>query len=661
VRDRIYALLGACASIVFALAFHLSGILSQHRDDQYASVFFTGLIALTGVVAASSWYAWKRARGTARELAAFRKEDEVRRAIAAIGVGATWDLDLHRILTRFAHDLKQLIEYDRLAMTTARQTGGMELLFLQGEHTESWKPGTPVPLESPEPDGFADPTHVGLHSRLTVPFLAVNGTLTLRSRRPGAYGQHHLSLLRQVVAQATPGVANAMLFSASQRQLAERTALADIGRAATGKQDLHEIFPMVQQSLAALIRFDHLGVVLASQENGRGKVAYWQVDGLMGLHNGSEVPFDSNAFGSSGVLVGRKPAALDGRRETAASEAGVPRLWLQAPLRVQDELLGVLFLSAPGDGWAGREESQLVEQVSLQVAPAIKNAKLLGTERSLKDELDRQNRELQAAQEAKNRFLSAVSHELRTPLAIISGFIDLLKSNQTGNLEGEQLDTLQIMGRNAKRLSQLIGDLLDISRIGASTFKVQPSVFNASELLKAAVVDGQTLMAEKGQSLKYHLPPGTVWLNADSDRISQLVMNLLTNASKYSAAGTGIELTASWDSRDFRVSVKDSGIGISPEDQSRLFTAFYRADNQATRTVPGTGLGLYISKAIVEMHGGRIWLQSEVGAGTTVHFRIPCVTPAPETECAGPGSQAAVPRSRLYPNDEMDDIPLPAA
>ncbi len=657
-RDRVYASGAGALVVVVALSLHSAGALDAAFGTSQASLFVAGLTALAGVAGSGTWYAWRRERSTSKELAAFRREDEERRAITAIGVGASWDLDPRRGFTRFSNDLRQLLEYDRLALTSAKHDGRTELLFVQGEHAKAGKIGSTIPPGWPEPDDVGNPAALGFQSKLTVPFLAINGTITLRSKKAGAYAKHEMDLLRQVVAQATPGVANALLYEASQRQLNERTALAEIGRAATGTPDLREIFPIVRKALGALIRFDHIGVVLSSPETGKGKAAYWLAEGLLGLKAGDELDFDRSASGPE-VSVGRWASALPSTPKDGGSPPGEARLWLQAPLKVQDNVLGMLFLSTVGEDWVGDDESLLVEQVSLQVAPAIRNAQLLAAERALKQELDSQYRELKEAQEAKNRFLSAVSHELRTPLAIISGFVDLLRSDPGGNLTTEQVDTLTIMSRNSRQLEHLIGDLLDISRIGASKFQINPTLFNGSEMLRAVIEDTQGLMAGKAQVLTSSLPDGQVWLNADSGRVSQLVTNFLTNASKYSNARTKIVLKASWDTKDLHVSVKDQGIGMSREDQEKLFTAFYRVDNQVTRMVPGTGLGLYISKTIAEMHGGRIWLESKAGEGTTVHFTIPCVAGPPAAR-EEPGEQLNMPRSRLYPEQEMDEIPIPA-
>jgi signal transduction histidine kinase len=214
------------------------------------------------------------------------------------------------------------------------------------------------------------------------------------------------------------------------------------------------------------------------------------------------------------------------------------------------------------------------------------------------------------------------------------------------------------MSRNAKRLGLLINDMLDISGLGARSFKISPRRFDAAKTIRELAQDIEPVLVEKAQKLDLRMPEGGLFVNADSDRFEQVVTNLLTNASKYSGHGTTVELTASWTDRELAVAVADRGFGISKEDQAKLFEPFYRVDNESTRSVPGTGLGLYITKSIVEMHHGVIRLDSEPGQGTTVTVTLPCVVPQSGIPEAEP--EAVTTRSRLYPEIEQEDIPAAA-
>ncbi len=659
-RDRVAAVSAATVGISGALLLQAYGALDRYGWINAGSWFLMSHLALASVTAPAAWYAWRRARSTRRELSSFQRDEEERRTIAAIGVGSTWDLELNRVHTRFANDLKQLVSYDRLALTAARPDGHMVVSFVSGEKAELSPSGTVVIPGAAEPDGLSAPKEQGFPSQLTVPVLAINGTLTLRSKTPDAYGPKHTTLLRQVVAQVAPGMANALIYESSRRQLQERTALAEIGRAATGEHELPQIFNIVRDALSRLVRFDHMGVVLVS-EQGKGRLAYCQPLCSEEFTEGAEFTLPPET-GTAQTVVHRDNPFVEGdNKDLAHGSPAAGHAWLLTPLQVRDRTLGMLLLEAPSDEWARQEQRQLLQQVALQVAPAVENAQLLVAERALKQKLDQQHKGLQAAQQAKDQFLFAVSHELRTPLAIISGFIDLLSKDPTRNLNSEQIETMKVMRRNVMRLAQMIGDLLDISRIGAKSFRVNKRVFYGLEMIDAIVKDIQPFLDEKRQTLVKSIQVGPVWLEADRDRLEQLIANLLTNATKYSPAGSDIRLKTAWDGSDFKASVMDKGIGISAEQQKRLFEPFYRVDNETTRAVQGSGLGLYISKTIVDMHGGRIWLESAPGKGTTFHVSLPCVVAEPKKEATDGVQSGGSPRSRLYPDLDLDDIPANAA
>jgi signal transduction histidine kinase len=660
------AVASAALAVALVQGVNASGLLEQALGTWQASHFVAGLASFLAVAIAATWYAWRQSAQAGRkftslnkELAALKREDEERRTIAAIGLGASWDLDIQHVYARFARDLRQLVDYDRLTITSGRPDGSVEVVFTTGADAEGTALGQLVPRGFSEADGIADPAGQGFLSKLTVPFLAVKGTLTLRSRKPDMYGADKARILRQVVAHASPGVANALLYHASNKQLAERTALAEIGRAANSAQSAGEIFPAVRQSLSQVMPFDHMGAVLCSSVKGQARIVHWQKDGLLGLSQGQEIEVDPVLQDIGGAISGAQPRLLPDSAQPPSLPGDGARVWSQVPLRTGNECHGALLVSSARGIVPSEGDGLLLEQVALQIAPAIRNIELLNAERALKQELDSQYKELQLAQQAKDRFLSSVSHELRTPLAIISGNVDLLHANPSGNIARDQLESLDAMRRNARRLSHLINDLLDIARIGANTFKISPQPFDASLMLSLLVKDITPVFAERKQTLSASYPDGQVWLRADRDRLEQLVVNLLTNASKYSPEGSAVELTVNWDTSAYTLTVSDHGIGITSGDQARLFSPFYRVDNEATRAVSGTGLGLYISKVIVDQHGGRLTLESAPGNGTTVSFTVPCVIPAPQESASG--STDLPFRSRLYPELDWEDIPAEAA
>ncbi|PKB71347.1 MAG: hypothetical protein BZY87_05690 [SAR202 cluster bacterium Io17-Chloro-G6] len=224
----------------------------------------------------------------------------------------------------------------------------------------------------------------------------------------------------------------------------------------------------------------------------------------------------------------------------------------------------------------------------------------------------------------KDDFVSIASHELRTPVAAIKGFLELLLLEKPLPLTGEQQHFLDGVRRNTDRLEKLINGLLDMSRLESGMVVIQPSVFDFKGVIAQLVDEMQSEL--KDYDLKIETPeyPSAVVVEADRNRILQVMSNLLGNAVKYAPAGSGIGIRIVGNEGGFvKISVEDHGPGISEPDMENLFQKFFRVDNSTTRSAAGTGLGLAISKALVELHGGNIWVESELGQGSTFSFTIP--------------------------------------
>ena len=257
-----------------------------------------------------------------------------------------------------------------------------------------------------------------------------------------------------------------------------------------------------------------------------------------------------------------------------------------------------------------------------------RNRAVVASERMINQELGTQNIELQRLDEAKNEFLGSLSHELKTPLAAILGFTQVLKRNTSGALGEKQLGQLAVK-RNGLRLDSLISYLLDLSKIQARKIELTREEVEISSFL-GQVVDGfETILNGKQQSVSLDLKHSDAWLSVDQNRLSQVLSNLLSNASKYSPEGSSITVTSRLEGDECVISVEDEGAGIRLEDQEQLFTLFYRTPDAQNSSTSGTGIGLYVSKQIVDLHGGKVNLESSPGKGTKVTVRMPGVTNVP--------------------------------
>jgi signal transduction histidine kinase len=293
-----------------------------------------------------------------------------------------------------------------------------------------------------------------------------------------------------------------------------------------------------------------------------------------------------------------------------------------ATKRVAAGELGVRTGLPPGQG----ELSQLAGAFD-QMAESLERAH----ERRLQDEelrrknyqLEQQNLAIQEANRLKTEFVSIVSHELRTPLTSIQGYADLLLEDE--RIVGEERESLTIVRKNADRLLGLINDLLDLSRIEAGRVDLHRTSLDLTRLISEVARSLRPLIEAKQQQLRLDLGDALPVVWADQDRVTQILTNLISNAHKYTLVEGSITVAARRDDGFVRVDVSDTGVGLSPEDQAQLFTKFFRAHDRSPQAGGGTGLGLVITRLLVELHGGRITVSSAPGQGSTFSFSLPAL------------------------------------
>jgi PAS domain S-box-containing protein len=263
--------------------------------------------------------------------------------------------------------------------------------------------------------------------------------------------------------------------------------------------------------------------------------------------------------------------------------------------------------------------------ITVTVAPVTMSDEYLGSVSVFRDitaevEADR----------AKTEFISTVSHELRTPMTSIKGYADLLLIGAAGAVNENQQRFLSVIKSNADRLSVLVNDLLDISRIESGRVKLELKPIAIEPLLEAVITSLHSRFDEKHLTVQVALPDGDLpRVLADRDRAMQIFTNLVSNAYQYTPPGGSVTVSAHDEGEFIRIDVADTGIGIAPDSQGKVFERFYRVDDPNVNEFPGTGLGLAIVKSLVEMHEGRIWLHSEVGRGTTFSVTLRAVREAP--------------------------------
>jgi len=309
--------------------------------------------------------------------------------------------------------------------------------------------------------------------------------------------------------------------------------------------------------------------------------------------------------------------------------------------------------------WAERSEIYAVEEylatrlnigariVSVHLAPALMGDEFLGTVSVFRDV----TAEVEAGR-AKTEFVSTVSHELRTPMTSIKGYADLLLMGAAGMLTDDQRSFLTIIKSNADRLTMLVNDLLDISRIESGRVELSPKAIGVEGVVNLVVAAMGARAVEKGVTLRSDVPRDLPQVVAEPDRVVQIMTNLVANAHQYTPTGGEIVVSARAHDDEVHISVRDTGIGIAPENQEKLFGRFFRADDPLVQETPGTGLGLAIVKSLVEMHGGRIWVESEVGEGSQFTFTLPI---AETKQTAKVGGRVRRPSAKvLIVEDDLD-------
>jgi signal transduction histidine kinase len=345
----------------------------------------------------------------------------------------------------------------------------------------------------------------------------------------------------------------------------------------------------------------------------------WQIAISRGYSAGAEpLPSCDLSFLSDALTAGH--IVILRRDSPDAYSAFFPNavVAIVVPIQRANQCLGALFLEADWESTPSVGEMDLLQRVSAHAANALANTQLRA--------------EVQNANLAKSEFISFVAHELKTPMTSIRGYTDLLAQGAVGPINPAQANFLGTIRTNADRLANLVSDLNDVSRIESGRLRLEFSQCSLASALEEVLESLRSQIEAKEQTLipdvSVHLPP--VW--ADRGRLIQILSNLISNAHKYTPAGGSIHVTAErspnrWDEAGaadvVHLTVQDSGLGISPQDQKAIFQKFFRAEDRSIRDLPGTGLGLHITRNLIELQGGRIWFESELRKGTTFHFTIP--------------------------------------
>jgi signal transduction histidine kinase len=323
---------------------------------------------------------------------------------------------------------------------------------------------------------------------------------------------------------------------------------------------------------------------------------------------------------------GRPYLVKDARQERRLRQGGWFNIYslIVVPIIVKGKILGVLgtSIARPGRQFT-QADLRLAMALADRAALAIENSRLYTQERQLRQELEDLNQKVQEANRLKTEFVTVVTHELRSPLTSIVGYVDLLLEAEGREAAETRKAYLQIVKRNTDRLQELINDLLDIARLEAGKLELQRSPLDLEGLIQEVSGALRPQIAAKDQHLRLDLAASLPVVTGDPERLTQILLNLASNAHKYTPQGGSITIATRAERAGVRIAVQDTGIGLSAEEQQQIFTKFFRAQHPLVREAGGTGLGLAIARALVELHGGTLTVVSAPGRGSTFNVILP--------------------------------------
>jgi GAF domain-containing protein len=474
---------------------------------------------------------------------------------------------------------------------------------------------------------------LGLRSGVWVPMLREGtpiGVIVVARAEPGRFSKNEMELLKTFADQAVIAVENVRLFKELQERTGELTrsvgelrALGEVGQAISSTLDLRTVLSTIVARATQLsgtdagviYEYDEFREVFVPRATERLEAEIVETMLATPLRKGE---------GATGRLAEiQEPiqvpdilaAPAESRVRGALVRAGY-RALLAVPLVREDHLLGGLTVIRKATGAFEPEVIELLRTFATQSALAIQNARLFR-------EIEDKSRQLEAASRHKSEFLANMSHELRTPLNAVIGFSEVLLQRMFGELNAKQDEYLKDIYASGQHLLSLINDILDLSKIEAGRMELAPASYHLPTVLENAVTLVRERAARHGIALHLDLDPRLGELVGDERKVKQVLLNLLSNAVKFTPEGGRISLKARLTAGAVEVAVTDTGIGIAPDDQMAVFEEFRQVGTDETRKQEGTGLGLTLAKKFVDLHGGRIWVESELGRGSTFTFTLP--------------------------------------
>jgi len=493
-------------------------------------------------------------------------------------------------------------------------------------------------------------------SAIFVPMIVgeeVKGSLSLQNvDKEHAFSEADVRLLATVTNSMSVAVENARLFDETAHLLAqtkqrasELSTVNNISKALASKLDAHDLINLVGDQLKELFKANIVYLALLNKQTNIINFPYQYGDNMPSMKLGKGL--------TSNIILTGEPLLINKGVDEQTGQLGLQRIgipaasYLGVPIPVGDEMIGVLSVqSTEQENRFNENDLRLLTTIASSVGVALKNAQLFEDVQQAKMEAEQASKIAEKANEAKSAFLSTVSHELRTPLTSVLGFAKIIKKrleekifpmldktdSKTGKTVDQVSENLNVVISEGERLTHLINDVLDLAKIEAGKMEWNQENVSLTEVIERAAAATTSLFDQKDIKLIKHIDNDVPTIIGDTDKLIQVVINLFSNAVKFTDAGS-VTCTSSHNNNEVIVSITDTGIGIAKEDFGAVFEQFKQVGGDTLTDKPkGTGLGLPICKEIIEHHGGRIWLESEVGKGSKFSFALPLVPTGRKTQ-----------------------------
>ena len=473
----------------------------------------------------------------------------------------------------------------------------------------------------------------GVRSMLGVPLMRDSmpiGVFSLARNRVEPFTQKQVELVTTFADQAVIAIENVRLFQELQsrtrelgRSVEQLRSLAGVSQAVNSTIDLDQVLSTIVEQAVQLSSADGGAAYEFNEATGEfhPRATYGFPQYLVDILLATPLRIGEGATGRAAEK--RAPVQIPDLRVEGAYAGPLQKATMQAgalavlaiPLMREERILGSLVVSRNSVGEFPTEIVDLLQTFAAQSTLAIQNARLFR-------EIEQKGRELQVASQHKSQFLANMSHELRTPLNAILGYTELIVDGIYGEVPQKIRDVQERVQKSGRHLLGLINDVLDLSKIEAGQLVLALSDYSLNDVVQTVITSVESLVAEKGLLLTADVAPGLPVGRGDERRITQVLLNLVGNAIKFTDKGK-VLVTVTVDDGKFVISVEDTGPGIPVAEQERIFEEFRQVDSSSTRAKGGTGLGLAIARRIVDLHRGRIWAESAIGAGSTFFISIP--------------------------------------